>query len=153
MTDADLLAAIVADPTSKALADAGNDSGCAAAVAPLLPAILAPKLVTERGLFDAFPNPADAEAILQGLAAVATANPPNPVVARTLRWLSPDLGGLDMGNPNVRGMIDQLAAQVPTIFTAARVAILKAIPLVPQAVTAADVSRVYAVNRPNGKVK
>lgn len=30
MTDSELLAAIDADPTTKALADAGNDAGCAA---------------------------------------------------------------------------------------------------------------------------
>jgi hypothetical protein len=152
MTDADLLSAIEADPTVKALADAGNDAGCAARLAAVLPPAVRSTYVNERAIFAAFPNPADAEAFMQGLEAVAAgqpnATPPvpgNPIVKRALDWLAPNNGGVDVGNPAVRVMLDRMAAG--GAITTAAAATVKALAQSPASVSAADVSRVLAPGR------
>ena len=148
-SDLDLLAAITADPTAKALADAGNDAGCAARMVAILPPIQATNLVTERGLYAAFGNPADAEAILAGLTQIGQTN---PVVARARTWLAPSEGGLDMGHPSTVAELAALAVSAPTVFTAARMAVLTALGKSQPRVSAEDVSRVYMIHRPNGLV-
>lgn len=157
MTDSELLAAIEADPAARALADAGDDAGAAARLRAILPPALASVYVNERAIFAAFPDPADAEAVMQGLEAVAKgdpdATPPvpgNPTVARSLAWLRPNNGGIDLANAAARAMLDQLAGA--GILAASSVATLKALAESPAAVSAGDVSRACLPNRPNGKV-
>lgn len=156
MTDADLLTAIDADTQAKALADAGDDAGCANRLRAVLPPVLVSRDVTERGVYQAL-GPAAAEAFLQGLEAVAagdpTASPPrpgNPVVARALKWLEPAQGGLDVGSAATRAEIDQIVAA--GAITADSAATVKALGEGPAPVSAADVSRVYLGRRPEGKV-
>jgi hypothetical protein len=148
MTDQQLRDAIAADPAAKALADSGDDAGCAARLAAALPPAVATTYVNERGIFAAFTNPADAEAVMKGLEAVAQSN---PVVRRALAWLAPNNGGIDLGHPGVRAMLDQLRAG--GALTPAAVATLKALAERPAAVKADDVSRAWATNRPDGRLK
>lgn len=149
MTDAELYALIQSDPTAKAHADAGRDADCAARCRAIAPPVLTGNQATERSLYDAFADPADAEAILQGLATIGQSN---PVVARAASWLKPDQGGLDVGHATVRTMLDQLAAAAPNVFTAARVAAIKALGETAARISADDVSRAMLPHRPNGKV-
>ena len=149
MIDSDLLALIAADPTAKALADAGDDAGCAARMTSILPLVPITNFVTERGLYAAFVDPSDAEAILAGLTQIGQTN---PVVARARAWLAPSEGGLDMGHPSTVAELAALASTAPTIFTAARMAVLTALGQAPARVSAEDVSRVYMIHRPNGLV-
>ena len=149
MTDSDLLAAIAADPAAKLLADAGNDAGCAARMASILPLVPITNLVTERGLYAAFPDPSDAEAILAALSQIGQTN---AVAARARTWLAPSEGGLDMGHPSTVAELAALAVSAPTVFTAARMAVLTALGKSQPRVSAEDVSRVYMIYRPNGLV-
>jgi hypothetical protein len=157
MIDQQLHDAIYADATAKALADAGNDAGCAARMQAILPPTLGPCYVNERGVFAAIPDPTAAEAFMQGLEAVAAGNPsanppvaPNPVIARALKWMATDSIGIDVSFASVRGMLDQLAAA--GALNAASVATIKALAQQPAVVTADDVSRVWAQYRPNGQI-
>ncbi len=154
MTDPQLHDAILADPTAKALALAGNDSGVAARMAAILPPAIVPTFATERKVYDAL-APADALAVMQGLKAVAAGNPsatppvaPNPVVAKTLEWMAPSEGGVDVGNASVRGMLDQLAAA--GALAPASVATLKALAQQPAAVDPGQVSRCLIPYRNGG---
>lgn len=145
MTDAELLAAIMADATAKGFADIGNDSACAIRMSAILPPVLVPTYLNERGVFSIFANPSDAEAVMTGLATVATSN---PVVARALTWLAPNNGGIDLSNASVRTMLDSLVGTL----TSEAVATLKSAAEVPQVVSVDQVSRCLLVNRPEGKV-
>lgn len=147
MTDDQLHDAIFADATAKGLADVGNDAGCAARMAAILPPVLVPTFVNERSVFDAFTNPADAQAVMTGL---ETASQTDAIVKRVLVWMRPDIGGVDLSNAAVRAMLDQL--QASGVLTAPAVATLKALAERPAVVTADDVSRAWSRYRPGGKV-
>jgi hypothetical protein len=138
--------AIAADPGASALAGAGDRAGCAARAAQLLPPAVASTYVNERGIFAAFADPADGERFMQGLETVAAglpaATPPvpaNPVVKRALAWMQPNNGGIDVGHPGVRAMLDQMAAA--GAITAAAAATVKALAERAPDVTAEDVER------------
>lgn len=60
---------------------------------------------TAKGLFGLIPDPADAETFMVGLEAAAESN---PVVERALKWLEPAQGGIDVGHPTTRAMLDSL---------------------------------------------
>lgn len=65
-------------------------------------------------------GPEEGEAFLQTVEAVAQNN---PVVARAKKWIEPGAPGLNLGDPYVRAMLDQLAP----ILGEARVAAVKAL--------------------------
>jgi hypothetical protein len=155
MTDAALLAAILADPTAKAMADAGNDSGVAARIASLQPPDVVSRLVDERGVYNAFPNPSDALAVMTGLATATAGNPSatppvpaNPILLKVLEWMTPPAGGVDVGNAAVRAQLDSL--QASGVLTPASVATLKALAEQPAFIDYAQVSRVLAASRTGG---
>ncbi len=116
MTSEELRALIASDATgessAKALADAGNWSGCAARCMEIAPKIPRPgTLIGELGILALFSNPVDGETVLQKLEAVAGSN---PVVARAVKWIQPNAPGIDLGHPSTRAMLDFLASeQVP----------------------------------------
>jgi hypothetical protein len=140
--------AIFANPAAKALADAGDDAGAAATIAPTLPKlVVSPTLVTERQVVAAFAVPDDAETVLQALAAAGRTR---GVLGRAVGWLAPEKGGLDIGHPAVRTIIGQLVTA--NVLTAAQGALLKALAEQPQAVTYIDVSAAWARHRPNGRI-
>lgn len=152
MTVDELHDAIIADPTAKALADAGNDAGCAAQMAAILPPVVSSVYLNERGVFAVFADPTDAEAVMAALEAAAAGDPaavppipPNPVLKRALTWLQPQNGGIDLGHPGVRAMLDQMAAAGQ--IQPAAVATLKAQAERPPVVLAGDVSRAMRADR------
>lgn len=148
MTDQQLHDLIFADATAKALADAGNDTAAAERASAIAPKVPVSTLVTERTVYAAFANPADGEAVLQALEA---AGQQNVVVARAIKWLKPGEGGLDVGHLATRGMLDFLQSQ--GVLTAGQVATIKAIGEQRPQISPSDVSRVWAVYRPEGQVQ
>lgn len=152
MTDNELHDAIAANPAAKALADAGDDAGCARLMADALPPTLVPCYLNERGIFATFVDPADAEAVMQGLeAAAGSESPLAPILKRAIVWLRPTNGGIDMGNPSTRVVLDAL--QAAGALTPEAVATLKATAETPAIVTADQVSAAWSRHRPEGKVQ
>lgn len=154
MTDNELHDLIAGDAQAKALADAGDDAGAAARASAIAPEAVAQCIINERTVFAAFPNPADGEAVMATLEAVADADPVQvphaPIVARAVRWLRPGEGGLDVGHPSTRAMLDALTGQGQ--LTAERVAVVKALAEQPQTITAEQVSRAWERHRPDGRI-
>ena len=66
MTDSELHDLIVANPTAKALADAGNDSGCAAVIAATLPPVVGPRYIDYSTILGAFADPTDGYTAIAG---------------------------------------------------------------------------------------
>lgn len=82
----------------------------------LVPDTLANERTFAFAVTEATGDPAAAEAAIQGIEVAAESN---AVIARALRWISPDNGGVDVGNSIVRAMLDQLAAGGAITQTAA----------------------------------
>lgn len=148
MTDDELHDAIQADAAAKALADSGNDSGCATRMAAVLPPVLASYRITDRGIFAAFPD--DPDAAEDFMAALEALAPTTPKVKRALAWLEPANGGVDLAFASVRSMLDQLASA--SVLDGPTVSTLKALAERPAVVTASDVSRAWARHRPEGRI-
>lgn len=140
MTNEELHDAIAANDEAKALADAGNDAGAAAAISATLPLTIGEFMLTERGVFKAFANPTDAETVMQTLEGVAAANPADvpiaPVVKRALKWMQPNNGGVDVGNAALRQVLD-------AILQPAHAATIKALAEYPQQITDGQVSEAW----------
>jgi hypothetical protein len=157
MTDQELHDAIAADGQAKALADAGNDAGCAQRLSQILPPTLVDHWVDEPGIYAAFPDPADGLAVMDGLNAAAAGNPsavppvpPNRVVAAALAWLQPQNNGVNLKNAAVRTMLDQLAAA--GAFQQRHADTLKALAQRPTVVDYNRISAVWLRYRPDGRV-
>jgi hypothetical protein len=102
MNTAALLALIQSDAGALALARAGNDSGCAARCEAIAPPDLTEAKLTELGVMSLYENPADAEAVLATIEAVAEGN---QLVARVLKWIQPGAPGVNFGDARVRAML------------------------------------------------
>lgn len=76
----------------------------------------------ERTILAAFANPADGEAVLQKLEAAAESN---ALVARAVKWLQPAQGGINLGDPSTRAILDAL--QAANVLTETEVATVKSI--------------------------
>lgn len=149
MTDTDLAAAILADPTAKALVDAGNDSGAATRMGAILPPTTVSKLVDERALYAAFANPADALQVMTALATVASGSLPNsPIVARVLTWMSPAQGGVDISNSAVLATLAQLVTA--GLITSAQSSTIQALAMTMTVIPVDQVSRCLATYRSGG---
>jgi len=150
MTLDELHDAIFGDAQAKALADAGNDAGCAVRLSALLPPTVHPRLVDASNLLAAFPNPADGLAFYNALVTVSAGN---PVLTLALQWLNAGTPGLDVGSPAVRAMLDQLVtANVHADITAGRVPVVKALAEVPTTIDHGQVSDAWLRYRPGGIV-
>lgn len=130
-----LYKAIQADDDAKALAAIGNDSGCAARISAILPKRIVTRQVSDLAIFAAFEDPSIPEQLMQALEAAADSN---PVVRRSLIWLRPNNGGVDVGHPATRALLDQLA-QVGAI-PQSTADVIKALAEEPQIITANEVS-------------
>ena len=62
---------------------------------------------TELTILEAFADPFSGEAFLAKLDAAANSN---SLLKRTLKWMQPGDGGIDLGHATVRSQLDQLAA-------------------------------------------
>lgn len=85
--------------------------------------------IDSRGLYSLF-GPVDGETVIGGMEAVAASDSPlAPIMKRALKWLDrPDLegrqGGVNLGDPATRAMIDALTGSA---FTPQQAATLKAL--------------------------
>ncbi len=155
MTDQDIHDAIYNLSAAKALADAGNDSGAAAAVntAGTLPPTIISTTTTEGGVMTIL-GPTLGDQALTAIEAVAAATTPgtySSILTRIIRLLRVGYpSGVDFGNPDVRSMLDTL--QAASILPAQAVSLLKAAAQVPTTIAASEVSRVWAQYRPNGQI-
>jgi hypothetical protein len=141
----------MADPEAKAMADAGNDIGCANRISEIsAPQVSQFTYVYDRGVIAAFPDPAIGHSFLNGLAVVAEQN---PVIGRVLKWLSPSEGGIDVGNAVVRSQLDYLATLGVPGINADVVGTLKGLAETPVVIPVDQVSRVWLQYRPNGRIE
>ena len=149
MTDPEILAVIDAHPAVKAMADAGNDSGCAAALAPLLPPVIVSRTVTAKEIMTAFTTPAQSWDVWTRVKAAATTTGAPPYLASVVAWLDPAIptAGLDFGLPIVRAQIQALGSA--GVITANEVATLLSLAEAPYPITGNDISRIYAGRRAN----
>jgi len=155
MTDDELHDAIASDPDAKALADAGNDAGCAARMRALLPPGVVSTRLGEGAILLALGDE-DGDAALAAIEATTQAefpegDPRRPlpgILARIVRIIQKE--GVDFGEPSVRAKLDMLHAA--GILTESAVATLKAVAETPARVSADDVSRAWAQYRPGGIV-
>jgi hypothetical protein len=138
---------IDADSQALALATAGDRSGCAARVSSILPETITETYITERTIFDIFSADATlGEEFMQALEGVAagdpSATPPrpsNPIVARALKWMQPNNGGVNVGNIAVRNMIDSFASA--GLITQSMADAVKSVAEQPATVTPEDIER------------
>lgn len=139
MTDAELKSLINENKAAKGFALIGAWNNCAAAVQPLLPSIPHPTRITSIDLY-ARVGAAVASSVLAKLDALSAAS---RAVKDSTSWLVPANGGIDLGHPGTRAMIDQLAT-VPGGFTAEEAATLKGLAERKPVVTAEDCRRAWS---------
>lgn len=102
MSPQELKALIESDAEAKRLASTGAADLCAARCREIAPKVARQTMVSELSILNVYPNPADAETVLQTIEAVAKAN---PVINRVLKWLQPGAPGIDIGDARVRGLL------------------------------------------------
>lgn len=147
MTDQQLHDLIIADTQAKAMADAGNDSGCAERCSVIAPKVRKQHRLTELGLYAEL-GVQVAEPILAKMEAYAgTYKAP---VKRMLKWLQPGSQGLDFGDAQTLQFLGLLQAE--GVLTQPEFVALNEISLVPDTILPAQVSDAWAIYRPNGKV-
>lgn len=149
MTDDALKTLILGDPEAKALADAGDDGGCALrvnAIAPKEPRETRHTFLSLAGLL----GPGVATRLIRSLrAAVAGGD----LLLDEVQWSLRNPPGVDVAHPATHGTVDALAgAEVANGLTQADADAIKALADFPATISTGDVSRVYSVFRPDGKV-
>lgn len=102
MDTTELFQFIQSDPVAAELARAGHDEDAAARLRGIADPVYEERLVTELGIYNIYPNPADAETVLQTIEAVAEVN---PFVKRLLKWLQPGAIGVNFGDPRVKAAL------------------------------------------------
>jgi hypothetical protein len=102
MTPTELRSLIESDPEALRLASAGAADLCAARCREIAPRVTKSVLITELSILNLYPDPTDAETVLQTIETVAASN---PVVNRVLKWLQPGAPGIDIGDARVRGLL------------------------------------------------
>lgn len=137
---------ILSDETAKALADQGDDIGCAARCKEIAPKVRGATELTERGLYDKLGAIA-AETVLQKLEAYNGANV--AVVKRVLSWLKPSNGGLDFSSQETLNFLQLLS--VEEVITAEEFEAINSLSLYTDNISANDVSDAYNEIRINGE--
>jgi hypothetical protein len=102
MSPEELKSLIESDSEAKRLASTGAADLCAARCRVIASKVTQSTMVSELSILNLYPNPADAETVLQTIEAVAKAN---PVVNRVLKWLQPGAPGIDIGDTRVRQLL------------------------------------------------
>lgn len=103
MSPHELKLLIESDAIAKAAAEAGDDETCAARCRSIAPPILVPFKVVDINIVGLFANPADGEAVVQQIEAVAQAN---PIIHRALKWIvETSSPGLDLGSTKIRHLL------------------------------------------------
>jgi hypothetical protein len=102
MSPEELRALIESDTEALRLASTGAADLCAARCRQIATKVQRPTMVTELSILNLYPNPADAETVLQTIETVAGVN---PIVKRALKWLQPGAPGLDIGDARTRSLL------------------------------------------------
>jgi len=102
MSPQELKALIKSDAEATRLASTGAADLCAARCQEIAPKVTREHRLTELSILSLYPNPANAETVLQTIETVAKVN---PVVNRVLKWLQPGAPGVDVGDSRVRGLL------------------------------------------------
>ena len=102
MSPEELKSLIESDAEALRLASTGAADLCAARCREIAPRVTQRTLLTELGILSLYPNPSDAETVLQTIETVAQGN---PVVNRVLKWLQPGAPGVDIGDARVRSLL------------------------------------------------
>lgn len=149
MTDEALKTLILGDPEAKALADSGDDGGCATRVNVIGPTVPRETRHTFLSLA-AHVGPAVTERLIRSIrAAVAGGN----LLLDEVQWSLRNAPGVDVAHPATHGTLDALvAAAVPNGLVQADAEGIEALGDFPDTVYAGDISRVYSIFRPEGKV-
>lgn len=152
MTTQELHDAILANAEAKALADAGNDSGCAALISPLLPKVRRETRMTYIEVMNALGHALGARLITSVNAAAASGHPVlGPVLDEARHSLRGN--GVDLAHTDTRQMLDTLVARATLNgLTAADAAALKGLAEHPQVIDAGEVGKAWAQYRPGGIV-
>ena len=144
MTTEELRTLIESDPQALELAEAGNDTGCAARLSEIAPKVLsAEHRISALTILSAFADPAvGADAWAKLKAAGAS----NPVVALAVEFMGPgSVAGLNIADDRSQAMCDALRAA--GVWTQAQCDTIKGLGLVAAVITAEQVSEVMAPDR------
>jgi len=152
MTTQQLHDFIHANAEAKALADAGNDAGCAALISPSLPKVRRETRMSYLSIA-AVLGPDPVRRLIHSVEGASA----NDVFLQKIKLRMEGNDGVDLAHPATRGMLDQFAAltensTIPSGLTAADAAAIKALADQPQTVSADEVSAAWAVYRPEGRI-
>lgn len=143
MTDAEILSAINADSTAKALADVGNDDGCAKRLRDTLRVRASSRISIAELQQVAF-----IRGLTKKIRGAATAG--NDAALDAMDLFASQIPDLDLEEPQFKLTIQALIAA--NLLTSDDIAAIEAIGLAPPNITAHDVSRVMLPARPDGVV-
>jgi hypothetical protein len=142
MTDLELYNLIAGDATAATLANAGNDSGCAARCMEIAQPERVPTILTERGFCDNVADPLVSDSILRKLENYSKTNGQYAsLVSRFLNWLTPANEGSDWGSPKTLGLAALLAQS--GVITWEEYTVISSVSLKVPTITGSDVSRVW----------
>lgn len=149
MTNEELRALIHSDRTAENLADIGDDAGCAKRCTEIAEPIRVETIITERGLYKRLGSVVG-ESILQKFEAYQGTY--KAQVQRVLHWMRPSEGGCNVGDPEFIRLLSMLRSDGIGLTDGEMQALL-GVSLVPQNISAADVSAAWFLYRPDGKVE
>jgi hypothetical protein len=140
MTPEALKALIDSDEHATQLASVGDDANCAVRCMEIADLVnMNIEQLTDRGLYKSL-GPLVAETILQKLEGYAVAGQTHStIIKRFLKWLEPNNGGVDFGDPGVLTLIDGLT--VGGLFTTEENTALKSLSLRQPIINADDVTQ------------
>lgn len=140
MNDEELKTLINATAAAKASAQVGAWIDCAAAIQAALPTRPYRRRVTSVEMYAEL-GPALAQSVMTKLDAISAAS---RAVRDATSWIVPANGGIDLGHPDTRAMIDQLTQPTtPAGFTPAEAAALKGLAERKPTVTHQDCRRAW----------
>lgn len=102
MTPQQLRQIIDADATAFALMQARHDQACADRCVEIIAPTINSVYLTELSIVALYPNPADAEAIMEIIEQVSQTN---PIVKRVAAWTKPGAPGINFGDARIRAML------------------------------------------------
>ena len=147
MNAEELRNAILADAEAKAMADAGNDAGCAVRMQDVLPLVRVDATYTSKGLYRQL-GATVTEPILKKLETYD--GQIKDIVARAVSWLTPAEGGLNFGDQQTLAFLNILHAEGK--LEDSELAALNALSLDKPMISANQVSEAWLIFRPDGKI-
>lgn len=148
MTDQQIRDAVAGDQELLSRARVGDDAEIAMLLTESAPQVVGPeRYITSLAIMAAFPDPAAGDAALTKLEAAGELN---PVVKRALAWMAPGAPGLNIASPATLAMIEHL--RLGGVLTQAEAETIRGLAMVPDTITADDVSAALLPTRTDGLV-